>query len=431
VVLTLVVLIGKVVGVSLGALLTGNGVLNSVRAGMTQAQIGEFSFIIAGLGVTLGATRDFIHPVAVVVSVITTLTTPWLVQLSEPAADVVEHRMPRSFQTFLALYATWLEQIRRGPRERGRRARLRRLVGLLGIDVALLVAVVIVATAGLASAERFAAEHFALPDATTRVIVVVVAIGVAAPLLAGIVRIADRLAHAISEIALPLAAEGALDFAAAPRRAFLVALRLVLLLLIGLPLVVVVQPWLGGWWAPTALMLAAAVATVSLWRGAENLDGHVRAGSQTIVEVLVRQSKAGVPRVQADRSAPNGVAHGASSAMNVEDPAAALAVVTSLLPGLGVLAPVTLDSTSAGVGKTLGELDLPLNTGATVLALVRGEESLVAPGDGERLRGGDIVAIAGSSEAVRMATALLIGDAAREGAARDELVPDSAEPSAP
>jgi CPA2 family monovalent cation:H+ antiporter-2 len=397
-VLTAVVIVGKVVGVSLGGLLTGNGVLNSIRAGMTQAQIGEFSFIIAGLGVTLGATRDFVHPVAVVVSVLTTLTTPWLVRASGPVADFVEHRMPRSLQTFLALYATWLEQLRRGPRERSGRARIRRFVWLLLIDAGLLLAVIIVATSAVGAAERFAIDRFALPETTTRLIVAGLAVAMATPLLAGIVRVADRLAHAISEVALPLAAEGTLDFAAAPRRAFLVALRLVLLLLIGLPLVVLVQPWLGGWWAPTALVLAAAVAAVSVWRGAENLDGHVRAGSQTIVEVLARQSKAGVSSARASNGAPT------------EDPAAALSVVTNLLPGLGVLAPVTLDSTSAAVGKTLGELDLRLHTGATVLAIVRGSGSIVAPGDDERLLEGDIVAVAGATEAVQAATTLLRGD---------------------
>lgn len=397
-VLTAVVIVGKVVGVSLGGLLTGNGVLNSIRAGMTQAQIGEFSFIIAGLGVTLGATRDFVHPVAVVVSVLTTLTTPWLVRASGPVADFVEHRMPRSSQTFLALYATWLEQLRRGPRERSGRARIRRFVWLLLIDAGLLLAVIIVATSAVGAAERFAIERFALPETTTRLIVAGLAVAMATPLLAGIVRVADRLAHAISEVALPLAAEGTLDFAAAPRRAFLVALRLVLLLLIGLPLVVLVQPWLGGWWAPTALVLAAAVAAVSVWRGAENLDGHVRAGSQTIVEVLARQSKAGGSSARASNGAPT------------EDPAAALSVVTNLLPGLGVLAPVTLDSTSAAVGKTLGGLDLRLHTGATVLAIVRGSGSVVAPGDDERLLEGDIIAVAGATEAVQAATTLLRGD---------------------
>src|SRR5262249_56760580 len=84
VVLTVLVLAGKVVGVSLGAFFTGSGVRTSVRAGMSLAQIGEFSFIIAGLGISLGATRDFLYPVAVAVSAVTTLTPPVLIRAPRP-----------------------------------------------------------------------------------------------------------------------------------------------------------------------------------------------------------------------------------------------------------------------------------------------------------------------------------------------------------
>src|SRR5262249_28877441 len=72
-VFTALVIAGKFIGVSLGAFLTGNGTRTSVQAGMSLTQIGEFSFIIAGLGISLGATRDFLYPIAVAVSAITTL----------------------------------------------------------------------------------------------------------------------------------------------------------------------------------------------------------------------------------------------------------------------------------------------------------------------------------------------------------------------
>jgi CPA2 family monovalent cation:H+ antiporter-2 len=74
-VLTAVVVVGKVFGVSLGAFLTGNGMRTSVQAGMSLAQIGEFSFIIAALGLSLKATSEFLYPVAVAVSAQTTLLT--------------------------------------------------------------------------------------------------------------------------------------------------------------------------------------------------------------------------------------------------------------------------------------------------------------------------------------------------------------------
>src|SRR5919198_3274586 len=116
VVFTLLVLGGKIVGVGIGAFVTGNGVRTSVQAGMSLAQIGEFSFIIAGLGLSLGATGDFLYPVAVTVSAVTTLTTPWLIRGSGPAASFIDRKLPRPLQTVAALYGSWLEQMRTSSR---------------------------------------------------------------------------------------------------------------------------------------------------------------------------------------------------------------------------------------------------------------------------------------------------------------------------
>src|SRR5919108_941327 len=87
---TLLVVFGKIVFVATGAFLAGYGTRTSVQTGMSLAQIGEFSFIIAGIGLASGATRDFLYPIAVAVSAITTLTTPWLIRSAGPAASWVD-----------------------------------------------------------------------------------------------------------------------------------------------------------------------------------------------------------------------------------------------------------------------------------------------------------------------------------------------------
>ena len=75
-VLTITVMAGILFFSTSGAVLAGQGLDNAVHAGFSLAQLGEFSFIIAGLGVSLGVMRDFIYPVIITVSVITTFTTP-------------------------------------------------------------------------------------------------------------------------------------------------------------------------------------------------------------------------------------------------------------------------------------------------------------------------------------------------------------------
>src|SRR5437899_7954616 len=145
-VLTAAVVLGKVVGVSLGAFLTGSGLRISLQAGLSLAQIGEFSFIIAGLGLALHATGAFLYPVAVAVSALTTLFTPWMIRASEPIAAWVDRRLPRPIQTFAALYGSWLEELRARRAAAPATAGLRRLLRLLVLDAAL-IATLIVTTA--------------------------------------------------------------------------------------------------------------------------------------------------------------------------------------------------------------------------------------------------------------------------------------------
>jgi CPA2 family monovalent cation:H+ antiporter-2 len=78
---------------------------------MGLAQIGEFSFIIAALGVSLKVTSDFLYPVAVAVSAITTLLTPYLIRASDPLARWLGRHVPAWLRQSLGLYTEWLQSI--------------------------------------------------------------------------------------------------------------------------------------------------------------------------------------------------------------------------------------------------------------------------------------------------------------------------------
>ena len=83
--LAVIVIVTHIFFSAAGILMTGKGLENSVHTGFSLAQLGEFGFIIAGVGVSLGVMRDFIYPVIVAVSVITTFTTPYIIKLAGPA----------------------------------------------------------------------------------------------------------------------------------------------------------------------------------------------------------------------------------------------------------------------------------------------------------------------------------------------------------
>lgn len=387
-VFTGMVIVGNVAGVSLGSFLTGHSVRMSVQSGMSLAQIGEFSFIIAALGLSLGATRDFLYPIAVAVSAITTLTTPWLIRASVPVANFFDRNMPSRLQTFVSLYGSWVEQFRSKETLHTKGARIRRLVSYLALDAFLLVLVIVGHALGLDRLADFVERTLHIEHGPARLIVLTLAFLVALPLAAGIVRVSQLLGIAIAEDALPAVREGAVDLAAAPRRSLLVTLQLTIVLLTGLPILAVTQPIIGGVYVPIVFALLLVGLGIAFWRGAGDLQGHARAGAQAIVEALLAQARIKEP---------------------IESPSTnrAFEQVRTLLPGLGEPTPVQLLPESPAVGKSLAALNLRGITGATVLAITRGGHGLLVPTADEVLRAGDVLALAGSHDAVTAAKSLL------------------------
>ena len=92
--LVLTILVGQSIFGSISFMLGGESLKSAMRCGFSMAQIGEFSFIIASLGLSLGVISDFLYPVVVAVSVITTFLTPYMIRLATPAYGALEHRLP-------------------------------------------------------------------------------------------------------------------------------------------------------------------------------------------------------------------------------------------------------------------------------------------------------------------------------------------------
>ncbi|MDY0906913.1 cation:proton antiporter [Pedobacter sp. CFBP9032] len=106
VIVTLATILGKFLSSSLGALLSGQPLKTSVQAGMSLAQIGEFSFIIATLGLTLRVTSDFLYPIAVAASAITTFTTPYLIKHSESFYNFLNRILPKKWLDGISRYSS-------------------------------------------------------------------------------------------------------------------------------------------------------------------------------------------------------------------------------------------------------------------------------------------------------------------------------------
>lgn len=105
-VITLAVILGQSVFGTFGVVLSGKPLKTAMQCGFSLTQIGEFAFIIASLGVSLRVTSDFLYPIVVAVSVITTFLTPYMIRLAEPASTFVDAHLPESWRKFLMRYAS-------------------------------------------------------------------------------------------------------------------------------------------------------------------------------------------------------------------------------------------------------------------------------------------------------------------------------------
>jgi CPA2 family monovalent cation:H+ antiporter-2 len=390
-VMTAAVIAGNVAFVTVSAFLVGYTPRTAVQAGMSLAQIGEFSFIIAGVGLSTGATRPFLYPIAVAVSAVTTLTTPWLIRSAGPAAAYVDRKLPRPLQTFVALYGSWIERVRTARADKTGRPRVRRLTGLVVLDTAVIVGVVIAIGLDLDHFSRFLGAWFGITASAGRVAVIAAAMAVMIPLLVGLVRTTRQLGLAIALPALP-APEAGVDLAAAPRRALVVTLQLVVVAIVTVIVVVATQPFVPA--LRSALVLGPVLGVlllvlgIAFWRTAMDLHGHARAGAEIIVAALAHQMAA----------KPDG---GDVSARGIRR-------VREVLPGMGDPVPLRIGAGSPVAGRSLADVNLRSVTGATVLAILRDRgEQVLMPSGPQVLREGDLLAVIGSHEAVESARALI------------------------
>ncbi len=369
--LTAVVIVGKVAGVTVGVFLSGHGVRPAVRAGLSLAQIGELSFVIAALA----PGKERLLAIAVGVSCITTMTLPLLVGRSESAAGWVAARLPERIATFVSFYDSWFARLRTRSGNTTWQ-KLRRSVLVLLADAGILATIVIAAAV---FGPHLLAEHTGLVGIPATALLVAAAVTLGAPFAVSLVRrivlIARRLAAEVIPIGEPV------DLGRAPRRALIITFEIGIALAIAVPLVAAIQPFVPA--SPLVVVIVMVALLVVAQRSIADFSGHVRAGSELVLELIAHPEHPG---------------------------AIPLALVETILPGFGGVASVTVGAASPAVGRSLANLDLRAKTGATVLAIGRGEGGLATPSPTEPLHAGDVLALAGAAASIEAARVLLAGE---------------------
>jgi monovalent cation:H+ antiporter-2, CPA2 family len=360
------VLLGKIVGVTTGAILIGNGTRTGVRAGMAMAQIGEFSFIIVTAGLASGATHDYLYSLAIAAAAITTFLTPFMIRASDRVGRFVGELSPRPLILMQSLYDAWMERVRAHPS----RVRIWRGVGvILGSSALIVIIAAIYETAAL-RLDAVVAADIGIKALPAVILIRTAAIALAIPPSVAIWRAAGHIAGTVASglTASDRTSDDA-EMSAVPSHILELGIIFAALLL----LLAAIAPFIRPTETFAILLLGAVIIATLIWRAARATQRHLEEVSRHLTAM----------HLACDCAGDDDFSRGGSP-----------------------LIPIRLPENAAVIGKSLAELNLLDSRGAAIVGLSR-DGSLIIPEQNEVLRAGDTLALVGRRDALAAARALL------------------------
>ncbi|MCB9687765.1 MAG: cation:proton antiporter [Alphaproteobacteria bacterium] len=359
--LAAIVVVAQLLSVGAASLLAGNSLRRSLISGLALGQIGEFAFILATIAIAGGAAPTELLPALVTVATITAFTTPLLLGRADGIVSMVDRWVPPSANELLSAYQAFVRRARAsgdGPSIR---------VPILAVTLDW-VALLLLAAIGISVAPRLTPEW----HGPVRLGVAVVAV----PFLVGLVRSGRRLARSIRDLARTA------DTPAPVGQAIELVALLAAVLLAGAPALAFLRPLVRQSWLEVVFVAILGIVVTMMARRAHGTSPEYSSEVARLARGLVTHAGA--------------------------EPSAEMAAP----PALGAFdhVPVTLPDGATAAGQTLAGLDLRSRTGATVLAIRRGDQTHLLPTGHERLDPGDTLALSGSEDAIRRARELLTTD---------------------
>ena len=371
-VITLAVIIGKVLTCSFGAFAGGNDLRTSLRVGMGLAQIGEFSFIIASLGVTLKVTSGFLYPIAVAVSVLTTLLTPYLIRSADGLVAAFDRRAPAPLVNALELYTRWVGQIGGRAHPTMVSKLIRQWIAQMALNAALM-AGVFIAAVYLGQRPPGWLQRLELGEPVQNASLWLVAMVASLPMFIATSRKLQALGMLLAETKVP--ADLAEERAIAIRAIVSNGVPLVGSVALGLFVLVLSSTLLPPLNVLLVLLLVVGLIAWLLWR--------------SFIKIYSK-------------------AQGALRETFAHPPPPRIEGTTQMLRLLSraQLRVFTVAADSPAAGKLIRELSLRSRTGASAVGIERNEENIVNPGPDEEVRAGDKLLLLGSSDQLTQAAAV-------------------------
>lgn len=366
---TLVIVVGKFLGGSIATFFAGYSPKTSIEVGASLAQIGEFSFVIAAVGIATGTMSEFLFPVIVASAALSSFASPMLIRYGPRFSAPLSAFVPAPVRTYAAVYTNWMKEVRsHDPAKTGPSATARRRAILSGI-----LALVVLGSglAGQRTGQLLLSTYLGTSVAGLAYwgVLLVVLLPLGFEFAREIWRWTDAAQNAKGLHGPPLGV----------RLIVRTSLYLLGLLVVGLPALVAASQFVRG---PTVFVVWLAVVglvLLLLWRAIRTLHGRLHEN----VEAILRDEKADLPVPEIVQAV---VARGLHGPLGTET--------------------IAIGARAWAGGKTLAEIGLRTHTGASIVLINRGDTQL-PPGPALALMPGDLVVALGSHDEVEAAREML------------------------
>ena len=352
-----VVLVGRIIFATLGVLASGEGLKVALQAGFSLAQIGEFSFIIATLGTSLGVISNTLYPIIVSVSIITTFTTPYCIRLSTPLYNFLEKKIPPKWNKLITGYA--VSNYKTVNTQNDWNKLLKSVLQLVAVYSTISIAIVFICEQ---FTTPFILEH--ISGVAGHIIAAFIAIILMGPFLRAIIMKKNRSEEFKSLWRDSHFNRGALISLIVFRIG--ICMTLVLMVLI---------PLFPKW---TVLMVIIGLIIILLITFSQGFKAQSRKMEARFLENLNHKQNAEEKRA----AIPSTIKHHLlSKEIHIEE--------------------IEITPNSPKIGKTLRELNFRHQTGVSIVTILRGHEKINIPDANEKLYPYDRIIIAGSDENIQ------------------------------
>lgn len=368
---TSVVIVGKTINCTLGALLTGLDLKSALQIGIGLAQIGEFAYLVALIGVTMGAVDSNMYQIAVGVSVLSTILNPFLLRASDPFADWVNRKLPQSWLAGLETYAHWTERFLHSDNTSPNTKLVRKNFLFLILQMALIAVVFITA----AMLEKVNFSGFSpLIESHKNIFLWGGAILLAIPNSIFVVYRARSLGSAVASVLIPNKLEETpwgQSFRNFSRLSFVILCTSLLFIEIAL-LSGTIMP--HQWWARAIIITAFIAIGLLGWKRFRRLGIESLSTLRTVltkeVETDLNDSAADILDIHTEK--------------------------------------ITVSPLSEVCGKSLHELNIRARFGASIIGIERQSATIVNPTAAECLQAGDTLLVLGDDRQISKIKRLLL-----------------------